>query len=432
MSSPPPSFRQRKSVMELLESLRPDPHYPLAAMIEVADRCNEACVHCYQAHGEKGELTTEDWKRILDELADMGVFLLTISGGEATLRKDLFELIEHARARSFAVNLYTNGITITREVAARLARLGVMEVQISLYSHDPAVHDGVTRVPGSFERSVAAARHLRDHGVGVVLKSPVMSMNAHAVDEYVDFVRGLGVDFQLDPGFLEPMENGDAAPERYRMDDAHFVSVQRHPRLGKNPSERPSFTRPLDKPVCGACSGQVHIEANGEMRPCTMLQVPVGHALHDGVGRAFATDPDGLDIRATTWGDLPGCRDCDLRHACSRCFAGARVEAGNALLPYATACRKARLNHEVVTGAAPELRPGEREDTSIGPYRLVSPGVFEAVEIRWTDADRAREDRGGWIHPPETLVQLRRRTKRAELLGASGIPELNSKGGSVR
>ncbi len=431
MSLPPPPFRQRKSVMELLESLRPDPHYPLAAMIEVADRCNEACVHCYQAHGEKGELTTEEWKRILDELADMGVFLLTISGGEATLRKDLFELIEHARARSFAVNLYTNGITITREVAARLAALGVMEVQISLYSHEPAVHDGVTQVPGSFERSVAAARHLRDHGVGVVLKSPLMSMNADAVDEYVDFVQGLGVDYQLDPGFVEPRENGDATPEQYRMDDAHFVSVQRHPRLAGSSLARESFTRPLDKSVCGACSGGVHIEANGEMRPCTMLQVPVGHAVRDGVREAWEHDPAATDIRATTWADLPGCRDCDLRHACTRCFATARVEAANALLPYRTACRAARLNHEGVTGVSPEIRAGERDDTSIGPYRLVSDGLYETIEVRWTDADQARTDRGGWIRPPDALVQLRRRTKPAEDPVATGGTGLNSKGAPV-
>jgi MoaA/NifB/PqqE/SkfB family radical SAM enzyme len=197
--------------MELLASVRPDEHYPMSAMIEIADRCNETCVHCYQVQGQKGELPTDDWKRILDELADMGVLILTISGGEATLRKDLFELIAHARRRSFAIKLYTNGLTMTREMAARLAELGVMEVQMSLYSHDPAVHDTVTCVPGSFDKTVAGARHLRERGVAVVLKTPLMSMNHDGVDEYVALARSVGAEFMVDPT-LDPREDGDASP----------------------------------------------------------------------------------------------------------------------------------------------------------------------------------------------------------------------------
>ena len=61
---------------------------PLRAMIEIADRCNEVCVHCYQEQGLKGEMTTEQLESVIDQLAELGVLILTISGGEATLRKD--------------------------------------------------------------------------------------------------------------------------------------------------------------------------------------------------------------------------------------------------------------------------------------------------------------------------------------------------------
>ena len=90
---------------------------PLRAMLEVSDRCNEVCLHCYQVQGQKGEMTTAQVKSVMDELAQMGVLIITISGGEATLRHDFIELLEHARKLGFAVRLFTNGLTMTRALA---------------------------------------------------------------------------------------------------------------------------------------------------------------------------------------------------------------------------------------------------------------------------------------------------------------------------
>lgn len=405
MTAPPPSFRRRKSVMALLETLRPDPHFPLSAMVEIADRCNEACVHCYQVHGQKGELSTEEWKGVFDDLADMGVFLLTISGGEATLRKDLLELIAHARSRSFAVKLYTNGLTMTAAVASQLGALGVMEVQISLYSHDATTHDEVTRVPGSFERTVEAARHLRAAGIAVVLKTPLMTMNASGIDDYVRLCVGIDVDYQFDPA-LDPREDGDAGPEQYRLDDAAYVRVRRHPTLA--PRGAPPRRSPEDS-ICGACSSAVHVEANGELRPCTQLQVPVGH-VQDGIQTAWRDDPTGRQIQSVTWADLPGCRACDLRHFCSRCFAVARVEGIDALSAYPSACRTARLNYEVFAGEAPDIRAGDRSDVELGPYREVSTGHFVTRAVELSQDDLARRETYEWLRAPAPLVQLRRRT----------------------
>lgn len=406
-------FRDRRSVSALLETMRPDEHYPWSAMIEVADRCNEACIHCYQVQGQKGELTTEEWKRVIDELAEMGVLLLTISGGEATLRHDLLEIVEHARARSFAVKLFTNGLRVTPEMATRLGELGLMEAQLSLYSPRAEEHDRITRVPGSFEKTLAAARLLRDVGVAVVLKAPLMASTAHEIDAYVELVRGVGVDYQLDPT-LDPREDGDANPERLRVSDAQYLEALRHPELAR--PRPPRVARDPTASVCGACSGNVHIEPNGEMRPCTQLQVPVGHALREGVRAAWRADPTARQIRETSWQDLPGCRECALQASCGRCFAVARVEVGDALAPYPSACRRARSNYQLTTGVVPTVRAGERDDVELGPYREVGSHTFETIRVRLDAADHARRAEQAWIRPPASLVQIRRRTElRADL-----------------
>ena len=407
-------FRSKTSAAALVARLMRDEHAPMSAMVEIADRCNEACVHCYQVQGQKGELSTEEWKKIFDELAEMGVLFLTISGGEATLRKDFLELVEHARARRFAVKVFTNGLTMTRELAARLGELAVQEVQISLYSHRAEVHDAITRVPGSWERTVNGARALMEAGCKVVLKSPLMSVNADEIDAYIDFVSGLGADYMLDP-HVDPREDGDRSTEQLRIDDETYLRARQHPRLSPGPAKKGGGA--LDRSVCGACSGNVHVEANGELRPCTQLTVPVGNAL-EGVRDAWSQNEEGRAIRKLTWADLHGCRECDLRPYCSRCFANAQVEAGDALGPYETACHKAKLQYRLVHGAPPRIAPAPElgRDGSIGPYREEAGG-FRCIEDVVTDADRALAQAHGWIRPERKLVQIARRRPRIDAHG---------------
>lgn len=398
-------FRQKKSAAALISDLRARSDAPISAMIEIADRCNEVCVHCYQVHGEKGELRTEDWKSILDELAAMGVVFLTVSGGEATLRRDLVEIIAHARRLRFAVKLFTNGLNVTPELARTLADLAVQEVQISLYSHDPTIHDGVTRVPGSWEKSVNAARYCIAAGMKVVLKTPLMAINADDVDAYIDFVTGLGADYTMDP-HLDPRENGDRAPLGLAPDDAALLRARRHPAL-RGPGRLPTNPRSLDGSVCGACRGNVHIEPNGELRACTQLTVPLGNATK-GIREAWATGATAVGIRQLTWADLHGCRDCDLRSYCGRCFANAQQE-GDALGPHSAACRRAKHSYEIATGELPRIEPSNLpgRDESLGPYREVAPATFRCIEDVVTAADRARAERLGWVRP-SGLVQIQK------------------------
>src|SRR5882762_8653542 len=122
---------------------------PLSVQIDLTMRCNERCVHCYRVIERRPELTTEELKALLHEVAGAGTLYLTFSGGEVFLRKDLVELIEHARRLHFDVRLKSNALLVTPEMAARLRELGVRQVDISIYSPQPAVHDWVPKVPGS-------------------------------------------------------------------------------------------------------------------------------------------------------------------------------------------------------------------------------------------------------------------------------------------
>ena len=127
---------------------------PLSVQVDLTYRCNEQCVHCYLDHEDHGEMTTAEIKHLFDQLAEAGVFFLTMSGGEILMRKDFFEILEYARELKFCVKLKTNAVLIRERQADRIRSLGVQSVQISIYSHRPEVHDAITKIPGSLKRSV--------------------------------------------------------------------------------------------------------------------------------------------------------------------------------------------------------------------------------------------------------------------------------------
>src|SRR5580692_5174129 len=181
---------------------------PLNVQIDLTYRCNERCVHCYLDHDDHGEMNTAEIKDLLDQMADAGVFYLNLSGGEILMRRDFFEILEHARLRTFCVKLKTNGVLIRKKEAQRLRALGVESIQISVYSHRPEVHDAITKMPGSFRQSIEAARLLRTLGLHVTMANVLMVQNAYDYPGVRALAAELGAKCTLDPT-ITPMMDGD-------------------------------------------------------------------------------------------------------------------------------------------------------------------------------------------------------------------------------
>ncbi len=97
---------------------------PLSVQLDLTYRCNERCIHCYLDHDDHGEMTTAEIKDLLDQMADAGVFYLTISGGEILMRRDFFEILEHARLRTVLRKAQDQRSFDSREGSAALARAG--------------------------------------------------------------------------------------------------------------------------------------------------------------------------------------------------------------------------------------------------------------------------------------------------------------------
>jgi mycofactocin radical SAM maturase len=138
---------------------------PICLSWELTYACNLACVHCLSSSGRRDprELSTEECRTVIDELQRMQVFYVNVGGGEPTVRKDFWELVDYATAHQVGVKFSTNGSRITPDVACRLAASDYVDVQVSLDGATAEVNDRVRGV-GSFATATRAMELLADAG----------------------------------------------------------------------------------------------------------------------------------------------------------------------------------------------------------------------------------------------------------------------------
>src|ERR1700761_5998239 len=138
---------------------------PLCLTWELTYACNLSCVHCLSSSGVRDprELSTAECMAVIDTLQRMQVFYVNIGGGEPTVRRDFWELVDYATAHQVGVKFSTNGVKITPEVATRLAASDYVDVQISLDGATAEVNDAV-RGPGSYATAVRALENLAEAG----------------------------------------------------------------------------------------------------------------------------------------------------------------------------------------------------------------------------------------------------------------------------
>ena len=316
---------------------------PLSVQLDLTYRCNERCVHCYLDHDDHGEMTTAEIKDLLDQMADAGVFYLTISGGEIMMRRDFFQILEHARLRTFCVKLKTNGVMIRAKEAKRLRALGVESIQISIYSHRPEVHDAITKVPGSLRKSIEAVRFLQSQGLHVVLANVLMVQNAADYKGVRALAAELGVKCSLDPT-VTPMMDGDRSILNLNVDQAALREVFQNGDLVGNVEQ---FCAPppamdddaLDTLPCSAGHTACYVSPYGDVYPCVQFPLPSGNVRHTRFVDIWRDSPQLKEVRSITLRDMPSCSKCIHGATCTRCPGLAYME-GNMLGPSSQDCEK--------------------------------------------------------------------------------------------
>jgi len=193
----------------------------------ITNKCNLSCHHCYINAGpdamRENELTTEESKAFIDDVAEMGVPLLLFTGGEPLIRPDFWELASHAKGKGLRTVISTNGTLITKDVAKRLQDIGIQYVGVSLDGADPATHDAIRNQKGAYEGAIQALKNCVEIGLKSGIRVTAHKSNFKEIPEMLEMALDLGVPrfclYWLVPsgrgieGYLENQLNKDEIEE---------------------------------------------------------------------------------------------------------------------------------------------------------------------------------------------------------------------------
>lgn len=242
--------------------------------------CNQKCMHCYaagQPQSEEAELSTGEWKQILDKLRAIGVPQVTFTGGEPTMREDLFELIAHAKW--FVSRLNTNGIKLTKEYCEGLKKAELDSMQITFYSSDREIHNKLVGAM-QYDATVSGIENALAAGLNVSINTPLCTLNRDYVNTLA-FLKSKGIRYVTCSGLITTGNAMKADSENLQLsnEEVREILSSAVSYCYSNDMEI-SFTSPgflpeeffekagLTMPACGACLSNMAITPGGHVVPC--------------------------------------------------------------------------------------------------------------------------------------------------------------------
>ena len=322
-------------------------HILQSVTIELTYRCNERCAHCYVADTEKDavrEMTTEEVFGLMDQLKAMDVLNVTFTGGEVALRKDLADILRYADKSGFAVSVFTNGIGLSDEMLDEIALLHPRSVSFSLYSGIPEEHEAITKIPGSFDRTLYAMMRLKCAGVMVNVKTPVLRTALNGFEKLHRMCGQLGFSHQVSFHICST-NKGCVSPTLLRVGDRE--TYKRLMRICSGDTFVPVPPKGADEPVCGAGCCCLSVDPYGNVFPCNGYAVKLGNIRETDIRTIWNSD------RMKQFADFKfsslrrECRECRYSNDCLYCPGAMLAETGDIREPVPETCLIAQAAWEV-------------------------------------------------------------------------------------
>lgn len=335
---------EEKTFFERLREKTLKQRVPLSGSIEITKRCNLRCVHCYNGnlrYTTEEELSTEEWKGLLEEITTAGCLFLLITGGEPLLRKDFPEIYIHAKKLGLIVTIFTNGTLIDEDHIKLFKELPPSLIDITLYGIKEKTYESITGVKGSYRKCIKGIDKIMDAGLHLKLKTVILRENQDEFEDIREFAKKRELGFRSDPCITASLD-GDLTPIDHRPDPEKAVKAEfSDPEVVKNWEDfyrrQPPHVKLKNLYGCGAGKTSFHISSTGMLTPCLMTRsfsydLKKGSFLegwHGEVTRLFEVPaPDGLK-----------CTTCNKVSICGYCPAALELETDSSIKPSGFLCK---------------------------------------------------------------------------------------------
>jgi MoaA/NifB/PqqE/SkfB family radical SAM enzyme len=275
---------------------------PLSAQFELTYRCNHLCTFCYNSPTGAREMTTPEIFEALLKISEIGVLYLTLTGGEPLCHRDFYEIAGEARRLGMALRIYSNAYLMADpEVARKIVALHPVEVEVSLHGSRPEIHEALTKIKGSFEKTIRGIRNLREAGVKVQLKCPITRLNQNDLFHIRDLADELGCHMTFD-AVITPKDDGGLDPLALRADDEFLRRYWGEWYLdlhhGALPPKSNHCASDRAEAVCGSGRSGFTLDPYGNIFPCVAFRRKVANILEiDGLHQIWRSSPVLGDVR---------------------------------------------------------------------------------------------------------------------------------------
>jgi len=302
------------------------------------NQCNMYCDHCYRDSGcqDKEELTTEQGKELLNELAKAGFKIVIFSGGEPFMRPDIFELLEHAVKLKLRPVFGTNGFFIDKDIALKLKEKGAMAMGISLDSLDPIKHNKFRGLENAWEKAVEGMKNCQAAGLPFQIHTTVMNWNQEEVLDITDFAVGLGarghhIFFMVPTGRAQSIEEESLRAEEYETLITKIMKKQKEVAIELKPTCAPQFMRiakelGVDVRYSRGCLAGISyciISPKGDVQPCAYMKNYIGNVKEIPFSEIWANNPLLKELRTQEYSG--SCGSCEHKAICGGCRARAAL-----------------------------------------------------------------------------------------------------------
>ena len=310
--------------------------------LELTYACSERCLHCFNEGAARSDLHEEhrlrpdmlrldDYKRIIDEAVELGIPEVTVTGGDPFSYPHCWEVLDYMHERNLAVNLFTNAQALnSSEKIRRVARLGLRQLSVSIYSTDAEVHDQITRRRGSWEQSMKVLRELSKWPVPLNIKTPVFRLNTRTYYGVRQMARELGAETEISCT-LHSGADGDVSMIEHLQTRPEALHIVLMDPLGKGhvsaDGKADGYAFGSERGFPCAANGTITVSPSGVVSGCSNIPITFGNLHHASLREAIMSPQRLQMLQADQKQAFPLCGQHDYCRYCRvPCFAGEALE----------------------------------------------------------------------------------------------------------
>lgn len=287
------------------------------AWIEITQKCNLRCLHCYEGNehlGFEDVLSLDEWKDIIDQLAAEKINRLIVIGGEPCCNRNVNEILSYAAQYPIDITIFTNGTLIDDRLFQTIVDNNI-RVKISVYGPNAEIHDKVTTIKGSFDKLVKNVKKLKEKNVDVTSSIVVMKENEEYIDQTVEFVKSIGMNFKK-YDVIRNVYGGTQSKHTPISQKALDFAYFKKPNFWTSEEQ---FEKNMFLNTCWY--GKIAIMENGDVIPCEFERNYKYGNIKNNMIREILEKEETINKWWLNFDKIDVCNDCEFRYACRDCRA---------------------------------------------------------------------------------------------------------------